>query len=39
MERFLDGLDERFGGARAWARGAGVEEAQLKSLVHLLVSE
>ena len=39
MERFLDGVDERFGGARAWAFGAGVEEAQLKSLVHLLVAD
>ena len=39
MECFLDGLDERFGGARTWARGAGITEAQLESLVHLLVED
>lgn len=39
MERFLDGLDDRFGGGRAWARGVGVTEGQLESLVHLLVQD
>jgi protein-tyrosine phosphatase len=37
MECFLDGLDKRFGGARRWALGAGVTEAQLKALEHLLL--
>jgi protein-tyrosine phosphatase len=37
MERFLDGLDERYGGAHAWARAAGVAAADLDALVGLLV--
>lgn len=39
MERFLEGLDERFGGARSWALGAGVTESQFESLSHLLVED
>lgn len=37
MERFLDGLAERHGGARAWALGAGVPAAHIDALVDLLV--
>ncbi|MGO9344655.1 MAG: tyrosine-protein phosphatase [Acidimicrobiales bacterium] len=37
MERFLDGLKERFGGPRRWALGAGVSEAQLEAIADLLV--
>jgi protein-tyrosine phosphatase len=32
MERFLDGVERRFGGATGWARSAGVEEATLEAL-------
>jgi rhodanese-related sulfurtransferase len=32
INRFLDGLDERHGGARAWARSVGVGEEQLAGL-------
>jgi protein tyrosine/serine phosphatase len=39
MEGFLDGLDERFGGARKWALGVGVTEAQLDLMDHLLVED
>jgi hypothetical protein len=39
MQGFLDGLERRFGGARAWVLGAGVEEAQLDSMVQLLVED
>ena len=39
MERFLDGVDKRFGGARAWALGAGVEQSQLRTLEDLLIEE
>jgi protein-tyrosine phosphatase len=34
---FLEQLDERFGGARQWALGAGVATDQLDALVDLLV--
>jgi hypothetical protein len=37
MERFLDGLDLRFGGARGWALHAGVPAATLDRLAGLLV--
>jgi len=37
MERFLDGLSERYGGPRPWALGAGVTEDQLDALVDVLV--
>ncbi len=37
MERFLDGLQESYGGARAWAHMAGVSTDQLDALVDLLV--
>jgi protein-tyrosine phosphatase len=37
MESFLDGLDQRFGGARRWALGAGVTETQLRALERLLL--
>lgn len=39
MERFLDGLDERFSGARSWVLGAGISERELESLVGLLVED
>jgi protein-tyrosine phosphatase len=39
MERFLDGLEQRFGGARAWALGAGIAEAQLEAMTHLVVDD
>jgi protein-tyrosine phosphatase len=39
MEGFLDGLERRFGGARAWALGAGVAEERLDAMVHLLVED
>jgi protein-tyrosine phosphatase len=39
MESFLDGLDEQFGGARTWAIGAGVSEAQLGSLESLFIED
>jgi hypothetical protein len=39
MESFLDGLEERFGGARAWALGAGIPAAQLEALQRLLVED
>jgi protein-tyrosine phosphatase len=37
MESFLDGLEERHGGAREWALGAGIPAAQLEALQRLLV--
>jgi len=37
MEGFLDGLANRFGGARAWALGAGVPAAALDRMVDLLL--
>ncbi len=37
MERFLDGLHEQFGGAAAWALSAGVAQAHLDALAHLLL--
>jgi hypothetical protein len=37
MARFLDGLDERHGGARSWALRAGVTPDQLDALTELLV--
>jgi hypothetical protein len=37
MERFLEGLDLRFGGARGWALDAGVPATTLDRLVGLLV--
>jgi protein-tyrosine phosphatase len=39
MERFLDGLEEQFGGARAWALGAGISESQVDVLAHLLIED
>jgi len=38
MRRFLEMLQERFGGAAAWARAAGVSDATLEALSRLLVS-
>jgi protein tyrosine/serine phosphatase len=32
IERFLDGIDERYGGAAGWARSAGVSEETLDAL-------
>ncbi|MGO8871006.1 MAG: tyrosine-protein phosphatase [Acidimicrobiales bacterium] len=37
MERFLDGLRSRFGGARSWATASGVPSATLDRMVDLLV--
>ena len=37
MERFLTGLDDRYGGARAWALGAGVAEGSLDALTETLL--
>jgi protein-tyrosine phosphatase len=37
MERFLAGVDTRYGGPRRWALEAGVSEAQLARLVDLVV--
>jgi protein-tyrosine phosphatase len=37
MERFLDGLQEKYGGARSWAQMAGVPTDQLDVLADLLV--
>ncbi len=37
MERFLDGLEEKYGGARSWAQTAGVPTDQLDALADLLV--
>ncbi len=37
MARFLDGVDERHGGARSWALHAGVTPDQLDALADLLV--
>ncbi len=37
MERFLDGLREQFGGAAAWALGAGVPPAHIDALADLLL--
>jgi len=37
MERFLTGLDDRYGGARAWALGAGVAEDSLEGLTETLL--
>ena len=37
MEGFLDGVRSRWGGARAWAVGAGVPEATLDRMVGLLL--
>jgi protein-tyrosine phosphatase len=39
MRRFLEMLEERFGGAAAWARSAGVTDATLATLSRALVSE
>jgi protein-tyrosine phosphatase len=39
MESFLDGVDERFGGPRQWALGAGISEVQLQALMQLLVED
>ena len=38
MERFLDGLNERFGGARSWAMTAGISE-RAQALFDLLVED
>jgi hypothetical protein len=37
MEGFLDGVASRYGGARAWAIGAGVPEATLDGMAELLL--
>ena len=37
MEGFLDGLQTRYGGARAWALGAGVAAADLDRMADLLL--
>ena len=37
MEGFLEGVASRYGGARAWAVGAGVPEATLDRMADLLV--
>ncbi len=37
MKGFLDGLDSRYGGARAWAVGAGVPAGTLDRMVDLLL--
>jgi protein-tyrosine phosphatase len=37
MSRFLDEVDQRFGGARGWALGAGVSQRQLDQISHLLL--
>ena len=37
MERFLEGLDARFGGVRGWAAEAGLDEAVLDRMTQLLV--
>ncbi|MCU1362788.1 MAG: protein tyrosine/serine phosphatase [Acidimicrobiaceae bacterium] len=37
MSRFLDEVDQRFGGARGWALGAGVSRRQLDRISHLLL--
>lgn len=39
MSRFLDGLDERYGGARKWAISVGVSPTQLDSLGQILLGE
>jgi len=39
MEGFLDGLDERYGGARRWALDAGVAEEELDTLARLLLED
>jgi protein-tyrosine phosphatase len=39
MEGFLDGLEDRYGGARKWALGVGVSEDQLETMTHLLVGD
>ena len=38
MEGFLDGVDERYGGARQWALAAGVPYDSVEALSTLLVS-
>jgi protein-tyrosine phosphatase len=37
MERFLDGLDERYGGATGWALSAGIEVATIVALRQCLL--
>ena len=37
MERFLEGLHDRFGGARAWAVAAGVAPESVDRLQDLLL--
>jgi protein-tyrosine phosphatase len=37
MERFLEGLDDRYGGARSWALEAGVGEEHLYAMGDILV--
>jgi hypothetical protein len=39
MERFLSGLDSRFGGAAAWARSAGVPPATLAALAEAMLDD
>ena len=39
MERFLDGLNEQYGGARSWAMTAGISEKELEALFDLLVED
>jgi hypothetical protein len=38
MEGFLDGVDQRYGGARQWALAAGVPYDAVEALSTLLVS-
>jgi protein-tyrosine phosphatase len=37
MERFLDGLDERYGGATGWALSAGIEASTIVALRQCLL--
>ena len=38
MSRFLDEVERRYGGARAWVRSVGVSQASLDALSDLLLS-
>ena len=38
MERFLDGVEERYGGSRFWALQAGVDESELDALSRILLA-
>jgi protein tyrosine/serine phosphatase len=39
IDRFLDGLDERYGGAAGWARSVGISEESLARLEAGLLEE